>query len=76
MKPAPSGIFFGKRKNYKRVVVLAYKIDAKIRLLLGLLLTHSLTRQEKDFVHERVQKLSFAEKRLRSYCHQYGLESL
>ncbi len=76
MKPAPSGTFFAKRKNYKRVVVLAYKIDAKIRLLLGFLLKESLSRQEKDYIFERIQKLSCAEKRLRSYCHQYELEFL
>lgn len=75
MKPAPQGIYFAKRKNYGRVIILAYKLDLKIRITITELI-FEIQGIKKESLQKRLKILSDAFDRLKRACPQYNLSEL
>ncbi len=75
-----SGIYFSKRCNYNKIVILAYKFDFKLKQLLAAqLLIIKLYPDETELLYQfkcRHDVVSRGFDRLKSACPLYCLEDL
>lgn len=77
MKQALPGIYFAKLQNRKRIIILAYKIDCKIRFLcMELLLQIGKVSDEKRGLIRRLDLLSNASSRLSNIVQHDNLREL